>query len=98
MRKYKVTDKLGLASGHIELTDDQAKHRMEYLEPVKDCKDIYNIVGPIEFKAGEIVGLKPAAADRYIPSHTELVEPIANVKMAVAQKVFKKAAPKKAAK
>jgi len=74
MKKYTVTSKMSLEFGHIELTKEQVKDRVNCLEPLKDVPGVYNIIKPIEFKVGEIVGLRPANSDKYIKTHVELVK------------------------
>jgi len=93
MKKYTVTTKMSLASGHIELTEDQASVRTKCLEPLKEVPGVYNIIGSIEFKVGEVIGLRPAASDRYIETHTELVKTdVPEMAKEAVEKVVAKAA------
>lgn len=51
---YRTTDTVSLFSGRVGLTEDQAKRRSMYLRKVKDGE--YEIAGPVQFKAGELIG------------------------------------------
>ena len=74
MKKFKVIKKMHLEAGHIELAKDQADEFEGSLVELEDVPGVYDIVEPIGLDVGEIVGLKPAASDRYIPAHTEEVK------------------------
>ena len=57
MNKYEITERSArFATGKLELTDVQAKPRMHNLKPVKGEVGVYEVVEPVEFKVGEIVG------------------------------------------
>lgn len=64
--KYKAIKIVRLFAGQIGLTGSQASSRRQYLNPVKVDKTgngIYEITGPVVFKAGEIIDLaKPDKA------------------------------------
>ena len=47
---------LYLKAGRVRLTEVQAKVRAHCLTPVKDKVGVYDIIGPVCFKAGEEIG------------------------------------------
>lgn len=57
MKKYRTTEVVGIASGVIELNGRQAVRRPGKLKPMKK-KGLYEILAPIEFKQGEVIGLE----------------------------------------
>lgn len=57
MRQYKVLQTVGFASGVIGLSADQARPRLRALEKTK-TNGIYKLIGSVEFKAGEVIGLE----------------------------------------
>ena len=56
MKRISFSKAIKLFSGRIGLTDAQAQVRTHNLKPVG--KDIYEIVGKVEFKAGESIKLE----------------------------------------
>jgi len=56
MKPYRTQATVRLYTGKIGLTDDQVKWRAGCLSKIKD--DVYDIVGEVTFKAGEVVGLE----------------------------------------
>ena len=56
MEKYKVVNPVVLPSGSIQLDEKQAKARSHQIKKVKG--DVYEIMTPISFKAGEVVGFE----------------------------------------
>lgn len=54
MKQYQVTAICNLNSGLVELDQDQARRRKHNIKHVKD--NVYGIVNPIQFKAGEKLG------------------------------------------
>lgn len=77
MKKYVTEKSVKLASGEVGLTDAQAEPRAGRLKKIK--KGVYEITGPIEFKAGEVLYLEKP--DKFLM--TCLVDPDAE---AAAQK------------
>ncbi len=57
MLKYITTAMVELFSGLIGLSDKQAACRPGKVKQVKDKKGVYEILGKIQFKAGETIGL-----------------------------------------
>lgn len=53
---FTVTSPVRLFAGRIGLTDAQAKKRMRCLKPISP--GVYDIIGMIEFKAGEEIRLE----------------------------------------
>ena len=56
MKRVSFSKPIELFSGRIRLTDAQANVRAHSLKPVG--KGIYEIVGKVEFKAGELIVLE----------------------------------------
>jgi len=57
MNKYEITERSArFLSGKLELTEAQAKPRAHSLKRVKGEAGIYEIIEPVEFKVGEIIG------------------------------------------
>ena len=71
MRKYKTTAVADLFGGLIGLSDAQAACRARHLNPVK--KGLYEIIAPVQFKAGEIIAL--AKPDKITAAKLEIVKP-----------------------
>lgn len=65
MKMFIVDKIMSLNSGLIKLTEAQYLRRKTRLETIGD--GIYNILAPVEFKRGEIIGLQNG--DRYIETH-----------------------------
>ncbi|MFK5951770.1 MAG: hypothetical protein QM498_01855 [Desulfobacterium sp.] len=57
MEKYKTTGLVTLYQGQIGLAKNQAAVRKRKLKKVKG--DIYEIIAPVQFKAGEVIRLVP---------------------------------------
>lgn len=55
MKRYQTTQTLRLFGGLVGLTDRQAQTRSHFLQKMKT--GIYEIVSPVEFKAGETIRL-----------------------------------------
>lgn len=53
MREYKTLTTVDLFCGRIGLADEQARSRTDKLKEVK--KGVYEIVAPVQFKAGETI-------------------------------------------
>jgi len=53
MREYKTLITVDLCCGRIGLADEQARSRAGRLKEVR--KGVYEIVAPVQFKAGEII-------------------------------------------
>jgi len=71
MRKYETTAVVDLFGGLIGLSEEQAARRARNLKPVK--KGVYEIVGPVQFKAGELISLdKP---DKATAAKLEWIKP-----------------------
>ena len=71
MQKYRVVEKpLTLATGRIELTEEQAAVRKTWLKPLRN--DCYEILAPIYFKIGEEIGLQDL--DKFTMTCVEPVE------------------------
>ena len=71
MKKYKVAFPVVFHSGKIQLTDEQAKKRSHQITKVKG--DLYDILTPVSFKAGEVVGLEKASKT-YLANLEEVIE------------------------
>ena len=93
MKKYITEETIGLASGRIGLTDAQAKPRAAKLKNVK--KGVYEILEPIEFKAGETILLE--APDKFLISRLIDVEAKENAAVARQKEKAAAQAAKKAA-
>lgn len=71
MYDYRVIAPLTLHVGRIKLTREQYEPRAHCLQKTK-TRDVYNIVGPVQFKAGEVIAL-----DRALPKAlNDRAEPI----------------------
>lgn len=57
MKAFKANRAVTIHSGRIGLTLDQADARLQSksIEPVSDQEGVYNVLLPLQFKAGEIV-------------------------------------------
>ena len=55
MKQYQTLEIIRLSGGTIGLTDEQAARRPRALRQVR--KGLYEIIGPVEFKRGEEIGL-----------------------------------------
>lgn len=53
---YKTTQVVRLA-GEVALSDEQARRRARRVKPVEGKKGVYQLDEPLDFKAGEIIGL-----------------------------------------
>lgn len=61
MKQYTTTGVVDVYAGLVGLSDGQARDRAHNLKPVK--KGVFEVVVPIQFKAGETIGLaKPDKA------------------------------------
>jgi len=70
MKTYEMIGLVTLHSGIVKLTDKQAKGRAHKLEPVDGKKGLYRLIGPNQFKAGQVIGY-----DGEIPKvHAHLAE------------------------
>lgn len=56
MKKYKAISPLKVTSGLVELSEKQAKRRARLIMP-GNREGVYEIVKPVQFKAGEVFGL-----------------------------------------
>lgn len=55
MKQYRVVGKLArISTGNVELTPEQASDRMHNLKKLGG--DVYEVLKPIEFKAGQVFG------------------------------------------
>ena len=73
MELYRVTKPVELNTGlRIKLTQEQAVPRLSSLKPLK--ADKYEIQRPVQFKAGEILGIEQANIKLYA-AMLEVVEP-----------------------
>ena len=54
MKRFKTLKILTLASGRLQLSNAQAKPRLHNLKQIDG--DIYEIIAPVQFKAGEEIG------------------------------------------
>lgn len=54
MQRYKVLDTISLHTGILDLTEAQATPRKDAL--ISLGEGLYEIIKPVEFKAGEIIG------------------------------------------
>ena len=57
MIDYRVSAPVVIVADEIRLTDDQARRRSHMLEPGRS-KGIFLPMGALNFKAGEVIGLK----------------------------------------
>ena len=55
MKTYKTSGVVSLSIGKIGLSEAQAEPRKLFLKKVRG--DVYDITGPIQFKAGEVIKL-----------------------------------------
>jgi len=79
MDKYIVTGMFArLSSGKLELTEKQAKQRMQNLEKTNQ-DGVFNIVKPVDFKRGEVIGYD-GAFPKAMAEIMEKEEPIKPVK------------------
>lgn len=62
MKEYKTIGVVDVNCGYIGLTKEQAAVRIDRLKKVKG--DIYEVTGPLQFKAGEVIRLE--GADKYM--------------------------------
>ena len=84
MDKYIVTGMFArLSSGKLELTEKQAKQRMQNLEKTNQ-DGVFNIVKPVDFKRGEVIGYDGAfpKAMAEIMEKEEPIKPAKKVKEA----------------
>ena len=58
MREYETTGTIRVNCGYIGLDKRQAKARTTRVKAVKDRQGIYDVTGPVEFKAGEKILLE----------------------------------------
>ena len=65
MKMFIVDKIMSLNSGLIKLTEAQYLRRKTRLETIGD--GVYNILAPVEFKRGEVIGLQNG--DRYVETH-----------------------------
>lgn len=56
MERYLTTDKVDLLSGVLDLTEDQARRRKGWLKKLESGS--YEIIKPVQFKAGEVFGFE----------------------------------------
>ena len=72
-----------LSSGKLELTEKQAKQRMQNLEKTNQ-DGVFNIVKPVDFKRGEVIGYDGAfpKAMAEIMEKEEPIKPAKKVKEA----------------
>lgn len=75
MRKFRVIGfKADFHSGKIELSKEQALPRMHNLKHIKG--DIYEIVKPIQFKAGELIGFDGEVSKSMLGDIGEVKSPL----------------------
>ena len=87
MKIYKTIQVVNLTAGVLKLSKDQARRRRHLIKPVEGEKDVYKIVAPCQFKAGEKFGyegfdLTPALARCFEGGEEALIEQRANEKVA----------------
>ncbi len=58
MKQYKTLKTVELFAGQIGLSDEQAAPRADRLKAIE--KGVYEIIAPVQFKAGEVIGLEDA--------------------------------------
>ena len=58
MQEYETTGTIRVNCGYIGLDKRQAKARTTRVKAVKDRQGIYDVTGPVEFKAGEKILLE----------------------------------------
>jgi len=59
MKEYITTAIINLTAGLIGLTIKQASRRVGFLAVVKGEKNLFEIIKPVQFKAGEIILIDP---------------------------------------
>lgn len=62
MKEYITTAVVVLFEGLIGLSKEQAARRPTALKRVKAKKNLYQIIKPVEFKAGEVIAIDPDKA------------------------------------
>lgn len=72
MKEYRTTKIVDIFCGKIGLTDAQAAVRARSLRSVRG-KGVYEIISPVQFKAGEIIRLPEV--DKIIRESLECLEP-----------------------
>ena len=55
MKRYRTKKTLRIYGGRVGLSEDQAHRRRMSIKPIG--RDVYEVMRPVEFKAGEIIGL-----------------------------------------
>lgn len=77
MKFFKLSQVTQL-DGIVGMSEKQAKRRLPRMRPVKGRKDVYELPQPLDFKAGEIVGLDvlPKALLRVIEGSAQGGDPI----------------------
>lgn len=89
MDKYIVTGMFArLSSGKLELTEKQAKLRSQNLERT-DQDSVFNIVRPVDFKRGEVIGYDGA----FPKAMAEVMEKEEPIKPAKPEKPAKEIKP-----
>ncbi len=88
MKKYRTTSVLALAVGTlVGLTPGQASARSHALKPTGE-QDVYEVVGPMQFKVGETIGLPvelPKGLAAFVEDPDAPAEPAPKVDIAALQ-------------
>ena len=85
MKEYITRAVIALFSGFIGLSKDQAARRSTALKKVRGKKDTYEIIQPVEFKAGEVIVIDP---DKATLARLELTEDVLAKEAAENQKLL----------
>lgn len=78
MNVVRTLEPLNINAGRLTLSKDQARRRPRALKHLND--DVYEVVEPVQFKAGEVLGIA-GALDKYTLARVDLIE-AAGVKVA----------------
>lgn len=73
MKKFQTEATIELHSGLIGLSDRQAAKRSRQIKRAGERAGVYEITGPVQFKAGEVISLEDAPKP-YAPVLREIPE------------------------